>query len=185
MHTIMEELHKDHIHLEKVFKLLDQQVERLSTDDNPDYYLMLDITNYIQHYPDLVHHPKENRVYDIFIQRSEKAQDIVEQLQKDHQTLPSETIILHGILESVISSVVLVSRKEVQNQVQSFLEAQRKHMNLEEDILFPLINETLTEEDWKTLEETIVTKADPLFGDTLENSYEKLYQSIKRQGGID
>ncbi|HIP94795.1 MAG TPA: hypothetical protein EYH20_05610, partial [Leucothrix sp.] len=95
MHTIMAELHKDHVHLKKVFNILDQQVELLSTGGHPDYYLMADITHYIQHYPDLVHHPKEDRVYDIFKQRSHEAADIVNQLQKDHKTLPSATIKLH------------------------------------------------------------------------------------------
>ena len=183
----MEELHKEHVHLEKVFNILDQQVERISTDDTPDYYLIMDITNYIQHYPDLIHHPKEDRIYDIFMHRIKKSEtkELVKQLQKDHQTLPTETIKLQKLLEKVIHSVVLVSREEIQNQINLFLEAQRKHMNLEEEQLFPLIKETLTEEDWQHLEETKQQQIDPLFGDSIDgNRYEKLYQSIKKQGGI-
>jgi len=89
------------------------------------------------------------------------------------------------LLEKVIHSVVLVSREEIQNQINLFLEAQRKHMNLEEEQLFPLIKETLTEEDWQNLEETKQQQIDPLFGDSIDgNRYEKLYQSIKKQGGI-
>ena len=189
MHTIMAELHKDHIHLGKVFNILDQQVELLSTGGHPDYYLMADITHYIQHYPDLIHHPKEDRVYEIYKQRSQKAADIVNQLQEDHKTLPSATIQLHDLLESAANSVVLVSRKEIQNEVQNFLEIERQHMNLEEEILFPLIIKTLTEDDWKSLEKTIAEetaeKIDPLFRGSIEGGYENLYQSIKRQGGID
>ena len=181
----MEELHKDHVHLEKVFKVLDQQAELLSTDAGPDYYLMADITNYIQHYPDLVHHPKEDLVYNVFKQRSKEAAEIVEQLQKDHKTLPSETIILHKILETVINSVILVSREEVHNQVKIFLDAERKHMSLEEEFLFPLINKALTEDDWKALENKITKKEDPLFKDSVENCYENLYQSIKKHGGLE
>jgi len=184
----MEKLHKDHIHLEKVFKILDQQVELLSSDASPDYYLMADITNYIQHYPDLIHHPKEDLVYDILKQRNKEAAEVVEQLQNEHLTLPSETIKLHKLLEKVISSVLLVSREEIQNQVKDFLDNERKHMDLEEEIIYPLIKGTLTEEDWsnlETLEAKTHQKADPLFSDSVEACYENLYQSIKKQGGLE
>ncbi len=185
----MAELHKDHIHFEKVFKILDQQVELLTTDGHPDYYLMADITNYIQQYPDLVHHPKEDKVYDVFTQRSNEAADIVEQLQQDHQKLPSKTIELHKLFEAAANSVVLISREEIKKEAQDFLEMQKKHLNLEETILFPLIIKTLTEDDWKSLESSIAMeisdKVDPLFGATIAECCENLYQSIKKQGDVD
>lgn len=178
----MTELHKDHVHLEKVFNILDQQIELLSSDSNPDYYLMADITNYIQNYPDLIHHPKENRVYDVYKQRSNEAADIVAQLQKDHQTLPVETNALQNLLETAANSAIFLSRNKIQDEVKNFLRIERKHMNLEENILFPLILKTLTDDDWKILESDTTEINDPLFGGSIEARYKNLYESIKRQG---
>lgn len=180
----MEELHLDHTHLTKVFNILDQQVELIANNGDPDLFLMADIAHYIQNYPDLIHHPKEDIVFNVFKKRASKGLDIVEQLQADHQSLPNETKELYEILKTTANSTSLVSRKELKSKIIHFLKIERKHMNLEEEVLFPLIKETLTEEDWDSIDAASEKQSDPLFGEHTECCYENLYKSIKSQGGI-
>jgi len=189
MHKIMAELHLDHVHLTKVFNLLDQQAQLIGTGGSnkakADIFLMVDIAHYMKSYPDLIHHPKEDRVYNVFKARTNDGADIVAQIQNEHQLLPNETIKLYTLLEAAANSVLLISREKLQSKIQNFLAIERKHMDLEEEILFPLIESTLTEEDWNSIDIATLSKSDPLFGANIEACYENLYQSIKSQGEID
>lgn len=183
-HRIMDELHLDHLHLLKVFKILDQQVELLASGHDPDFFLLTDIAHYIKHYPEFIHHPKENIIYNLLSKKTNNEAEVLAQLQKEHRELPEETNQLDELLNSAASSAIFISRDELKSKIQHFLDIQRKHMDLEEKFIFPLINETLTEEDWNSINTEAMPAHDPLFGDDIEARYENLYQSIKSQGGL-
>lgn len=179
----MEELHQDHINLTRVFNILEQLSEILSTNGDPDLFLMIDIFDYVQHYPDLVHHPKEDKIYDVLMNRSIEGAKYLVQLSKEHQYLPTLSNELYKIMDSAANSTLFVSREELQSKIEFFLRIERKHMDLEEKIVFPMINKTLTDEDWDSIEVAILDKNDPLFGDSLEACYKNLFESIKKQVG--
>ena len=185
MHRIMAELHQDHIHLARVLEILEQQVQLLSTGGDADLFLMIDIAEYFQHYPDLVHHPKENKVYEVFKKRTTKAVDIVESLLQEHWHLPSVTVEFHNMLEKTLNESELVSRQELQDNIQEFVDIQKRHMHVEEGTLFPLIEKTLSDEDWDNLEKAMIEKKDPLFGSRHELCYENLYQSIILESSVE
>ena len=184
----MEALHLDHVHLTKVFNILDQQSQLISADEGrngkPDIFLMVDIAHYVKNYPDLIHHPKEDRVYEVFKTRTNEGADIVDQVQNEHKLLPNETNELYTLLEAAANSALFISRDELRSKIQHFLALERNHMNIEEQVLFPLIESTLTEEDWDSIDTATLNKSDPLFGDNIEACYENLYRSIKSQGGV-
>ena len=179
MHKIMQDLHQDHIHLAKVLCVLDRQLEKLSSEENADLFLMLDILDYIQHYPDLVHHPKEDKVYQVFKECSPVATEIVQTLMDEHQALPDVSLKFRQLLDGAANGIVFVSREELHDKLYEFLQLQRRHMNLEEEKLFPMINLIMSQQDWEKVENAIEDSPDPLFGATLTASYENLYQSIK------
>ena len=183
MNKIMTELHQDHIHLARVLCVLDKQLEMLKSDADADLFLMIDILDYIQHYPDLVHHPKEDIVYEVFKARSTEGANIIEALMNEHQQLPSTSKKLHELLDGAANGIVFVSRQELYEKIQEFSVAQRKHMNLEEEKLFPLINKIMTDDDWAKVDATMPNNHDPLFGANLEECYQNLYQSIKTECG--
>ena len=181
MHKIMEGLHRDHKHIARVLNILGQQLELISSGGDPDLFLMTDIASYFQHYPDLVHHPKENKVYEVYLKRSGEAADIVESLLKEHNHLPAVTVEFHNMIEAALNDVLFVSREELQQRIQQFIDTQNEHMNREENVLFPLIEKTLTNEDWEKLDKILGDKRDPLFDAQVDECYENLYQSIKNQ----
>jgi hemerythrin-like domain-containing protein len=178
MHKIMSDLHQDHINLARVLTILEQQVKRLTNGDSTDFFLMLDATNYIRHYPDLIHHPRENKVYEVLKKRTSEGAEIVEQLMNEHKTLPSASKKFHKLLDGAANDSVFVNRDELVNEIQQFIEIERKHMNLEEDILFPIINKALTEKDWDKLDSMMEENKDPLFSGKIEESYQNLYRSL-------
>ena len=178
MNTIMTELHQDHVHLSRLLDIMDEQLVILSTDGDPDLSLMSDIVNYIQHYPDLVHHPKEDQVYKVFRERSDHWNDEVDALLKEHHNLPETTLEFFRLLEGAANGSLIVSRDELSERVERFVKLQRAHMSQEENNIFPVIEKTLTDEDWAKVEKNLIRHADPLFGSNVEDCYKNLYQSI-------
>ena len=67
MYNIIDQLHLDHINVSKVLNLLTQQYEIMQTDEAPDYILISDILDYFHNYPDYIHHPKENAVFEEYL----------------------------------------------------------------------------------------------------------------------
>lgn len=179
--TIMNELHQDHIHLTKVLNIMDQQVALITSGHTPDLFLLADIAHYIQNYPDLIHHPKEDIIFNVLKQKTSEGAEMVAQLQDDHEKLPHETTELYNMLKSVAGSVLLLSRDELKSTIEHFIDLERKHMALEEQFVFPLIKEKLEDADLMGIDRSGSAEIDPLFG-RLASCYENLYQSIKSRG---
>ena len=110
--------------------------------------------------------------------RTDDAADVVKQLLNEHQELPTATIKFQAMLDGVVNGSLFVSRQELVDDIRQFIEVERKHMDLEEGTLFPIINKTLTEKDWEELDRRMEQKQDPLFSGKIEESYQNLYQSL-------
>lgn len=182
MHHIMAELHQDHIHLARLLTILEQQSQRFnSEDDDPDLLLMMDIADYIHSYPDLVHHPKEDLIYNAFAQQSDQAKDVVDSLLSQHHAMPTATTDFQDMLHNVANGASIIDKATLKSSVDTFIALQKAHMNIEEEQLFPLINETLSDQDWLALEQNLSDAKDPLFGDKILDHYQNLYQCIEQQ----
>src|SRR5678815_1568332 len=52
--------HAEHLNFVALLDVLEAELDRFSRGKAPDYELMLDIMFYMTHYPDVLHHPKED-----------------------------------------------------------------------------------------------------------------------------
>ena len=55
--------HAEHVNFAKLLDLLEGQLDLFHKGESPDYELMLDIMFYMKHYPDVLHHPKEDLAF--------------------------------------------------------------------------------------------------------------------------
>ena len=62
--TLMKELREDHRNMAIILDLLDDVVREAAAGQDPDFELFDEIMRYMTVYPDAVHHPKENIVYE-------------------------------------------------------------------------------------------------------------------------
>jgi len=181
MHKIMKGLQKDHKNLAQVLEIMELQLEKIAEGDDAALALMLDASNYIQKYPDMIHHPKENQVFDVFKHGSDEEAEALQTLRKQHEELPATTIKFQEMLDTAINGLEFISRDDLVKSIQDFIELEWEHMNLEESVIFPLINKTLEDKDWDFLEKSIKADTDPLFNDHVEETFQNLYQSINSQ----
>ncbi len=181
MHDIMKGLQKDHQNLAQVLEIMQLQLKRIAKGDDAALELMSDASNYIQSYPDLIHHPKEDKIFEVFQYRSGEEAEALETLTQQHENLPATTIEFQSKLDEAINGLGFISRDDLVKNIQDFIKLEWEHMNLEESVVFPLIDKTLKDKDWKLLEDLMEADSDPLFGDTIEENFENLYQSINAQ----
>ena len=99
MYNIIDQLHLDHINVSKVLNLLDQQCQIMQTDEAPDYLLISDILNYFHNYPDRIHHPKENAVFEEFLKHHDEIQDTLHDLMAEHRDMVRMTRDLQDVVD--------------------------------------------------------------------------------------
>ncbi|WP_020561199.1 hemerythrin domain-containing protein [Thiofilum flexile] len=175
MHKILAGLHQDHINLAHLLGLLEEQVKHLAAGDDANLSLILDIADYIGRYSDYVHHPKEDKVYEVLTQCTAEGADTVTTLLTQHHQLPQDTLSFQALIQGVLYDDAIVLRDDLVSKINTFIRAQKQHMDLEEGIVFPLINANLKPKQWSALEDIILNDDDPLFGAKVLERYEQLY----------
>jgi len=137
---------------------------------------MRSIIVYIQEYPEQIHHPLEDMIYSILLERAEDV-EFVQELITEHTLLEDVTRRLRASLESLSSGTV--SKEDLKRQLSEFLVGQRQHIYIEEVEVYPLVKSVLTREDWKQLQSMAPLLDEPMFGRRTRDDYERLYREIE------
>ena len=177
MSTILDKLHEDHKNFSKLLVFLEDQLNLLESCESSDIATMVEAIEYMKNYPDLIHHPLENVVFQYYLDHYDNANEKVQELLHEHEEMPELTNKLLGILESVLADVPQ-ERKTLCSSLDSYISAQKEHMNNEEANIYPLLNSTLKDKDWQSIDSELADIEDPLFGRQIENSYQRLRQHI-------
>ncbi|MBK8454629.1 MAG: hemerythrin domain-containing protein [Thiofilum sp.] len=181
MHKILADLHQDHINLATLLGLLEEQVHYLAEGDDANLWLILDIADYIERYSDYVHHPKEDRVYAVLAECTSENADTLTELLAQHHQLPNDTLTFQALIKGVLYDDAIVLRDGLVAKINEFIAAQKQHMNLEEGIIFPLIQKHLKPNHWNALENSLLNAEDPLFGAKVMERYEQLYAVVSEK----
>ena len=176
---MLDRLLVEHDHILKTLNLLEKQFLDLCRGGSPDYSLMRSIIVYIQEYPEQAHHPLEDMIFSILLDRH----DDVRQIQKlitDHTDLENVTRKLRESLELLKRGDI--SEDELKQRLSKFLVRQRQHLYIEEKKIYPLIKQLITTEDWERIQKIVPLIEDPVFGKRTRSDYELLYREIEDQG---
>ena len=180
MGNVIKKLRTDHANMSRLLNELEAQLGLFHAGENPDYILMMDIMQYMSHYPDLFHHPKENFIFKRLIERDPSTRLVVKDLMQKHKTLAESGKQFADSLRTVLSEV-LVEREAFEVQGRDYVRTLRRHIDVEESQVFPLAARVLTEEDWKDIDNAMEAIEDPLFGTTVQQEYRALYDYIRHQ----
>jgi len=181
MTKILEGLLQDHRNLARLWDLLGRELNVFKEGGLPDYDLVENILDYCINYPDLCHHPKEDLIFDKLRERDPAAIGAIGDLKKEHDKLLALTWRFSTAVSNVIDDEQL-PRDWFMDVANNFLSFSRNHMQMEEVVFFPAARKTLTDEDWKDLQESFENVEDPLFGEQKQEKYISLYQEIMDWG---
>lgn len=176
--TVLTELHQDHVNLNKLLAVLQNKLERLRQGEMPNFILLADAVDYISSYADAYHHPREDEMYAYFSDLEEpELQAAIRRCSEDHQSLKRQSNELLEAVDSILHDAV-VPMDQFTARLDSFLEHQIEHLNLEEGTIFPLLDDIATEAQWQALEKRLPVQDDPLFGEQQKERYLALYTEL-------
>ncbi len=177
--TVLNELHQDHVNLHKLLAVLANKLAKLRRGETPNFMLLADAVDYIGNYADRYHHPREDEMYHYFHQilNHPDVTQAIERCMDDHQALKKYGDELIEAVNCILNDAV-VPMDAFATKLEAFLEHQVAHLNLEETMLFPLLEANVTQEQWAALEGKLPKIDDPLFGEQQKERYLTLYAEL-------
>ena len=175
--------HADHVNFGRLLNLLENQFVIFHDGDSPDYTLMLDIIYYMTRYSDVVHHPKEDCVFEIIKKRELRTAQQVDALCGQHAALGRAASDLARDLDDIVNGTI-TARERVEKKARDYVRLFRDHMRMEETEMLPLAARLLNERDWSGVDEAVRHMEDPLFGPNTEARFVALRDEIRREAQL-
>lgn len=172
----------EHANYRKLLDLLETQTGLFARGEQPNYELMADTVYYMTQYPDRFHHPREGIAFTALRAHDPTMREIIEHLAWEHQTIEKSGTTLATDLAAAAAGTMM-PREMLLGDVRGYVEFLRRHLNKEEDVVFPRLAAALTTEDWFLVDSAIHFEADPLFGDSVQARFRALHQRIAAEVG--
>ncbi|MCP5245383.1 MAG: hemerythrin domain-containing protein [Burkholderiales bacterium] len=179
MHTIQRQLHTDHYHLQRLLNCLSHEIDCYDFDSKrvPDLDIILSALDYVRTYPDKWHHPSEDVIFNRLLNKEVKESKLIKQLQDEHEKIVLETKEINELFNSVADDCI-VSAVELLSSARKYIALQKKHLNKENEFVYPLMDTEFSEQDWREIEKEVKIQSDPLFNNRSKKEYDQLYRYI-------
>ena len=177
MVQVIDQLGRDHRNLRLLLDIVEEEMDTYRKGRVPDFDLLRMIAEYTLHYPDLVHHPRENVVFERLLMRDRGAKAVIDDLVLEHRRLAELTRKFAGAIGNAARDVQL-PREWLDALAKEYLLANRLHMQAEEEHLLPRARAFLTEDDWVAIDERLAHADDPVFGEKVAEAYLYLHERV-------
>lgn len=173
--TIIKDEHRA---LAAVLRGLQYVVEKIRNgQQKPDFVLLKSMLDYIEAFPDKLHHPKEDEyLYRLLRERDPGAVVTLDLLEEEHRQEPEWLRGLRASLESFEQDESNFGT--FAKAVESYVASHFSHMNKEEDVILPLAEKALKPEDWKEIDAAFASNEDPLVGIGTQREFRDLFSHI-------
>jgi hemerythrin-like domain-containing protein len=177
MTYVIEVLRQEHRNIEKLLRVLEQELSVFDRGDRPNYEVVVGIFDYFKDYPDSCHHPKEDMIFDKLKSRNPAAAAKIGDLRIEHVEEASRLRRAAQAVEQVLADQDLL-RETVDEIIRDFIKHERQHMKMEEQIFFPTALRALRPKDWADIALKLADRRDPLDGPDLEQKFGMLRRKI-------
>jgi len=170
----------EHASLAAMLQSMRMLVERGPDDSRKNFFdVVRAMLFYIDEYPERLHHPKEsNLLFPRVVKASPKVLGAIDRLERDH--MYSEKAARELQHQLLAWELLGPSRRATfQEAFSKYVNFYLDHMHLEEDVILPEAEKTLSAADWAEINAAFEKNADPLTGKyppTVE--YENLFSLI-------
>ena len=134
---------------------------------------------YIDEYPERLHHPKEsNLLFPKVVKASPKVLGAIDRLERDHMYSEKAARELQHLLLSW-ELLGATRRAAFDEAFKKYVDFYLDHMRLEEEVILPEAEASLSAQDWAEVDAAFEQNADPLTGKYPPTTeYEKLFSLI-------
>ena len=177
MTYVIEVLRQEHRNIEKLLRVLEQELSVFDRGDRPNYEVVVGIFDYFKDYPDSCHHPKEDMIFDKLKSRNPAAAAKIGDLRIEHVEEASRLRRAAQAVERVLADQDLL-RETVDEIIRDFIDHERQHMKMEEQIFFPTALKALRPKDWADIALKLPDRRDPFNVPDLEQKFSMLRRKI-------
>jgi len=177
MPEILAHLQVDHRNMRQLLRVLEEELHAYETRGSADFDLLKQILEYTLHYPNLIHHPREEALFRRLLERDPASKVMVGDLTKEHEELARLTHRFAAALHNVAHDVEL-PRALFNKLADEYVSRSKQHMETEEQQFFPRLMAVFNDQDWADFDGLAKRGYDPLFGTTIEKYYKTLHQRI-------
>lgn len=177
MPGIINQLQIDHQNISRLLGVLREQTAHLEAGEYTDLQLIADIMHYFVNYPDIQHHPREDLVFAAIMEKEPGVADLIEDLYREHKSMAEDSIRIQEEITQMQGNAIF-SREKIVTDLNNYINIYYSHIEKEEDKMFSLARNILSDNDWRDIDNEMQFVDDPLFGKILNDQYTSLYKVI-------
>ncbi|EKO3791244.1 hemerythrin domain-containing protein [Vibrio metschnikovii] len=176
---MLERIRREHEYMARLLTILREKLQLLNSEQLINYSLIKEIVDYLGSHSQSVHHPKENVLYHYY-QQNYPTTTMVENLEQEHELLAEQTQAFLLIVEMILQDAVVPQDVFIE-KLTDFIEQQQRHLELEEQSVFPLIEDAFSISDWQQVESIWSGhEDDPVFGETIADRFTQLARRVRK-----
>lgn len=174
--SVIMMLESEHKNLDKLLQVIEREVIELEQGRECDRKLLNQVVEYWRTYPDQCHHPKEELILRKMTKRHVPgAERLCHLVSKDHDELLELSEHVAHVLDAAQDQGINPADGTV---LQRFVDRNRRHMMLEEQLFFPVAVEQLDADAWDEIEFDLLDRDDPVFNRSVEARYHMILDAI-------
>ncbi len=177
MKRIIDVLQDEHRGIEKLLRVLEQELSIFARCERPDYEIVQTIISYFQDYPTRCHHPKEGLIFDKLKRRDPGTARMIGDFEAEHREEAERLTNFAQLVESIRTDHDLARRVFIA-AARDFIDYQRQHIEREERLLFPAAAKALQSEDWAGIERQMNDQTDPLFNGKIDEKFRSMREGV-------
>jgi hemerythrin-like domain-containing protein len=183
MPAVISRLLAEHRDLRRLVALLERQPSLLADAEAPNIGLLVDAMFYLTRFPDVTHHPLEDRITERLLARRALDADLGAEIEAQHARLARQGLDLLRDLEGALREES-TSRELVADNMRLYAERLRHNMAFEELTLFPAAARHLSADDWRAIGPAAHAEPpDPLFHSQVQERFAELHRAIAVEAG--
>jgi hemerythrin-like domain-containing protein len=175
MVEIIEILREEHRNITKLLRVMEQELNVFDRGECPDYEVFGAIIEFFKMYPDSCHHPKEDIIYEKFKARDPGRAASIADLQAEHREGAVRLRRVAQAIDAILKDQELL-RESVDSIVRDFIDNERRHIALEDEVVFPAILGTLCPADWADIALMLADR----YGPPSEADFEEQFSTLRR-----
>ena len=147
-------------------------------ETKPDLELLFTVIYYMRLFPGRLHHPKEEHyLFAALASRDPRAKEAIDELIREHEAGEDALATIERALK-YYDRHYPEGIEALETAVHDYLYLERRHMKKEEEVIFPLAERNLTDEDWAEVDNAFAKNALSMFSDDLAVGFEGLRHRI-------
>jgi hemerythrin-like domain-containing protein len=184
MSNKLRRLRQGHTNLQKLLFILERQIAALDRRERPDWDIIEGAVEYLQTYPDLHHHPLEDRILRRLQAKDPAAAAPFQGLSTEHAAQRTALQRIAAATRQVLKDASMPRQTYVE-LLADFVARLRDHMRMEETAFFPVVARSLDAADWAALDSEAQDPPDPLAGDPVELRFAALRKNLESWDAAD